>query len=92
MRERAAVNKGGTAFMTPFADRKDCRGCFFMRRPAQWNYVADATCGPRGEQGEIIPCSIVWCAWQLMYVMSGIRYENHKRKDEADEQRIGKDL
>ena len=51
MRERAAVNKGGTAFMTPFADRKDCRGCFFMRWPALWNYVADATCGPRGEQG-----------------------------------------
>ena len=32
MRERAAVNKGGTASMTPFADRKVRRGRFLSVR------------------------------------------------------------
>ncbi len=31
---------------------------FFMRRPVQRKYAAKAAHGPRGEQGEKLPCPI----------------------------------
>ncbi|RKI93210.1 hypothetical protein D7V94_04335 [Parablautia intestinalis] len=57
--ENKALEMMGTSFAGPF-----------MHRPAQGKYVAKAAHGPRGKQGENIPCQLkrsVFEAYRHMY-------------------------